>query len=46
MVSLLATLYIGQWFWILPHYLFFAAICLHLGIVIHRRRLKANEEGN
>jgi hypothetical protein len=45
-VSLLATLYIGHWFWILPHYLFFAAVCLHLGIVIHRRRLKANEEGN
>ena len=38
LAALLATLYIGHWFWILPHYLFFAAACLHMGIMIHLRR--------
>jgi hypothetical protein len=33
-----ATLYIGQWFWILPHYLLFSAACIHLGVVVYRRR--------
>ncbi len=42
--ALLATFYIGRWFWILPHYLFFAAACLHMGIMIHRRRSKSNDE--
>ena len=36
--SLVATLYIGHWFWVLPHYLLFAAACLHMGIMIYRRR--------
>jgi hypothetical protein len=36
--ALLATLYIGHWFWVLPHYLFFAAACLHLGFMVYRRR--------
>jgi len=33
-----ATLYISEWFWVLPHYLLFSAACLHLGIVVYRRR--------
>jgi len=36
--ALLATLYISEWFWVLPHYLLFAAACLHLGGMIFRRR--------
>ena len=36
--ALLATLYISEWFWLLPHYLLFAAVCLHLGGMIIRRR--------
>ena len=35
-----ATLYISEWFWILPHYLLFSAACLHLGFAIRRRRRK------
>lgn len=36
------TLYISEWFWILPHYVLFSAACLHLGIVVlHRRRAGA-----
>ena len=41
--ALLATFYIGNWFWILPHYLFFAAACLHMGIMIYRRRARARD---
>ena len=33
-----ATLYINQWFWVLPHYLMFSAGCVHLGIHVYRKR--------
>lgn len=33
-----ATLYISEWFWVLPHYLLFSAACIHLGIFVIRRR--------
>ncbi len=33
-----ATLYISEWFWVLPHYLLFSAACIHLGIFVYRRR--------
>ena len=33
-----ATLYIGDWFWVLPHYILFSAACVHLGIFVYRRR--------
>jgi len=38
--ALLATLYISEWFWVLPHYLLFSAACLHMGLLVYRRRLK------
>ena len=41
--ALLTTLYIGNQFWLLPHYLFFAAACLHMGIMIYRRRVRRND---
>lgn len=37
-LALLATLYINAWFWVLPHYLLFSAACIHLGVLIYRRR--------
>jgi hypothetical protein len=37
-LALFATLYISDWFWILPHYLLFAAACLHMGILVYRKR--------
>jgi len=40
--ALLATLYVSQWFWILPHYLLFSAGCIHIGIIIVRRRQSSN----
>ena len=33
-----ATLYISEWFWVLPHYLLFSAACMHLGVFVIRRR--------
>ena len=36
--ALLATLYISDWFWVLPHYLLFAGSCLHMGVLVYRRR--------
>jgi hypothetical protein len=33
-----ATLYISEWFWVLPHYLLFSAACIHLGGLVYRRR--------
>ncbi len=38
--ALFATLYINQWFWVVPHYLLFSAACLHFGIAVFRRRRK------
>lgn len=41
LLAFLATLYINAWFWIVPHYLLFSAACVHLGIIILRRRARA-----
>ena len=40
-----ATLYISEWFWVLPHYLLFSAACLHLGILVYRRRRRHRQPG-
>lgn len=42
--ALLATLYISNWLWILPHYLMFSAACLHMGVLIFRRRNRSRKE--
>lgn len=42
-LAFLATLYISEWFWVLPHYLLFSLICLHLGFLVYRRRRRAND---
>lgn len=36
--ALVTTVYVNGWTWVLPHYLLFAVACLHMGILIHRRR--------
>ncbi len=40
-LAFFATLYISEWFWVLPHYLLFSATCIHLGIIVFRRRKRA-----
>ncbi len=37
-----ATMYISEWFWVLPHYLLFSAACIHLGVAVYRSRRRAN----
>ena len=37
-VAFLATFYIAEWFWILPHYVLFSIFCVHIGILVYRRR--------
>ena len=40
-LAFFATLYISEWFWVLPHYLLFSAACIHLGVLVYRRRRRA-----
>jgi len=42
--AFLATLYINEWFWVLPHYLLFSAACLHLGFFVYRRRHRSRPD--
>jgi len=37
------TMYISHWFWVLPHYLLFSAACIHLGLLVYRKRRKSAE---
>ncbi len=37
-IAFLTTLYISEWFWVLPHYLLFSAACIHFGAIIISRR--------
>ena len=41
--AFLATLYISNWLWVLPHYLLFSAACVHLGVLVLRRRRRPQE---
>lgn len=43
--AFLATLYISEWFWLLPHYLLFSLACVHVGIAIYRRRSQRSLPG-
>lgn len=38
LAAFFATLYISDWFWVLPHYLLFSLACIHLGAIVYRRR--------
>jgi hypothetical protein len=38
LAAFFATLYITEWFWVLPHYILFSFVCLHLGFIVYRRR--------
>lgn len=44
--ALLATVYVSEWFWLLPHYLLFSFACVHFSIVIYRRRSRARSPGS
>ena len=38
LAAFLATLSIAEWFWVLPHYVLFSVVCIHIGILVYRRR--------
>ena len=40
--ALLATGYVSDWYWVLPHYLLFSAACVHMGIAVFRRRRRSD----
>ena len=42
-LAFFATLYISEWFWVLPHYLLFSVACVHMGILIFRRRHRRSD---
>ena len=42
--ALLTTLYISNWYWIVPHYFLFSVACVHFGILIFRRRKRRQPE--
>jgi len=41
-----ATLYISEWFWVLPHYLLFSAACVHFGALVYRRRRSERQKAS
>ena len=44
--AFLATFYVAEWFWVLPHYLLFSFASLHLGITVYRRRGRRTSRPN
>lgn len=42
--AFLATLYVSEWFWVLPHYILFSVACIHFGLFIFKRRRKDKPE--
>jgi hypothetical protein len=42
--AFLASMYISDWFWVLPHYLLFSAACIQLGMIVYRRRRRPNRD--
>ena len=42
--AFLTTLYISEWFWVLPHYLLFSAACVHLGVFVYSRRRRSPDD--
>ena len=42
--ALLTTLYISNWYWIVPHYFLFSVACVHFGILVFRRRKTSRQD--
>lgn len=41
LAAFFATVYISEWFWVLPHYVLFSAACLHLAFAVYRKRRRS-----
>ncbi len=42
--ALFATLYIADWFWILPHYTIFTVACIHMATRLFRLRRRKDSD--
>lgn len=41
LAAFFATLYVSDWFWVLPHYVLFSGLCIHFSVIVYcRRRMK------
>lgn len=38
--ALFATLYINAWYWMIPHWILFTALCMHAGFYILYKRFR------
>ena len=36
--AIVATIYIDEWYWVVPHYVLFSAVCLHIEFLLLRKR--------
>lgn len=45
-LAFLTTLYVSEWFWVVPHYFLFSVACLHFGIIVLRRRHRASRRAD
>jgi hypothetical protein len=45
-LAFFTTLYVSEWFWVLPHYLLFSVACLHIGIIVLRQRHRASRQAD
>ncbi len=37
-ISLISTVHVGSWLWFIPHTILFAAVCIHIAILVFRKR--------
>ena len=44
LAAAIGTAYISDWFWAVPHYVLFAAGCVHLGVIVTHKRLRARRK--
>ena len=44
LAALLATLYIGEWYWLVPHSLLVSAACIHLALFVLIRRHRSRRD--
>ena len=45
-LAFLTTLYISEWFWVLPHYILFSGACIHLGALVLHRRYRRKDDAS
>ena len=38
LAAFFATLYVSDWFWVLPHSVLCSSLCIHFGVIVYCRR--------